>query len=128
MKPPAVVKYHFTTGPKKWVLYVTVSISVLLALIGLYLSIRRRQKTIETLRNESEEAAQKAAQIRYDMQRNNDNQQLIALVDKTNELQRTADLKRQEISKNERDLASELKQVKALKSWKDLDAYSRLGR
>lgn len=125
---PAVDKYHAAKGPKKWVLWVSVSVVVFLTLIALYLSIRRRQKEIAALRTQAEMASLKAEQNRFEMSRAKDDQQLQELVNQTNELQHSADLKRREISKNEKDLAAELKQVEALKSWKDLDAYNRRGR
>lgn len=123
-----ILAYQVATGPKKWILWLTISISVLLAIAAIYWAIKRREKQIAKLRTEAELAAQQAEQVRYNMIRENDKNRLLELAAEANEMQHLADTKRQEIAKNEKDLAAELKQVEALKSWNDLDKYNRQGR
>jgi predicted transposase YdaD len=124
----SILKYHASTGPKKWILWIVVSITVFIAVFALYMKLNKRRQEIEKMHNEADLAAQKAEQVRADILREKDQSKLVGLLDQAHELQKTADAKRNEIAKSEKEFEADLKQVKALESWKDLDAYNQKSR
>jgi len=128
MDPSSILKYHASTGPKKWILWIVVSITVFIAVFALYIKLNKRHDELKKLRTEADLAAQKADQVRADILREKDQSKLVGLLDQAHELQKTADAKRDEIAKSEKEFEAEYKQVKALESWKDLDAYNQKSR
>lgn len=128
MNPVNIVKYHAATGPKKWILWIVVSVTAFIALVALYMKLNKRQEDLKKLRTEAELAAKKVEQVRYDIMREKDSSKLVGLLDQAHVLQKTADDKRAEIAKNEKEFEAEYKQVKALESWRDLDAYNKKSR
>lgn len=123
-----ILKYHASSGPKKWVLWIVVSFTALIAIFALYIRLNKRRQAITKLQTEADLSAQKAEQTRYDILREKDNGKLVALLDQAQTLQKVADAKRKEIALSEKEFEAELKQVKALESWKDLDAYNQKSR
>jgi len=123
-----ILKYHASSGPKKWILWIVISVAVLAAVIALYLKLNKRQQDIKRLRIEADLAEQHAKNIRFDILREQDSTKLIGLADKARAFQVVADTKRAEITQNEKEFEAEYKQVKALESWKDLDAYNKKSR
>lgn len=128
MNQSDILKYHAATGPKKWILWLVLSITVFIALVALYMKLNKRQEELKKLRTEAELTAQKAEQTRYDIMREKDSSKLVGLLDQANALQKTADTKYAEIAKSEKEFEAEYKQVKALESWRDLDAYNKKSR
>jgi hypothetical protein len=123
-----ILKYHAAKGPKKWVLWLVVSIAALIAIVALYIRMNRRQQLITKLRNDADSASQKAEQLRFKIVHEQDAVKLNEMVAQAQVLQDTANAKRAEIAKNAKEFAAEYKQVKALESWKDLDAYNQKSR
>lgn len=125
---PNILKYHAASGPKKWILWVVLSVTVLITIAAMYLRLSKRQQELKKLHIEADLAALKADQTRADILREKDSSKLVELLDQAHTLQKTADAKRAEIAQSQRVFTEEYKQVKALESWRDLDAYNKKSR
>lgn len=123
-----ILKYHAAKGPKKWVLWVVISLVASVTLLALYMRLNKRQAELRKLRINAELTDQKSEQLRFDVMREKDTVKLADMLRQAQILQKAAEAQRAEIVKNEKEFNAEYKQVKALESWKDLDAYNRKSR
>jgi len=128
MDPSSILKYHASTGPKKWILWIVLSVAVFIALVALYMKLQKRQEELKKLRTAAELTDQKAEQLRFDVMREKDATKLTEMLTQAEALHKEAAAKREEIAWNEKAFQAEYKQVKALESWKDLDAYNQKSR
>jgi hypothetical protein len=125
---PKILNYHAASGPKKWILWLVVSVAAFVACFALYVRLSKRKDQLAKLHNEVDLAGVKAEQVRFDMLHEKNAAKLADLLKQAHALQRIADAKNAEIAKNEKEFEAEYKQVKALESWKDLDAYNQKSR
>ncbi len=123
-----VVKFHSSKGPKKWLLWVGISLSVLITGFVLYWRIYKKQQQITKLRTEAELAKADAARKQFEMKHAESTEKFQQLVAEANALSTLAETKRQDILKADKEIESDLAQIKALKAWKDLDAYNKQQR
>lgn len=128
MNPVNIVKYHASTGPKKWILWVVLSVTVFIAIVALYMKLQKRQEELKKLRTAAELTDQKAEQLRFDVMREKDATKLAGMLTQAEALHKEAEAKREEIAWNEKAFQAEYKQVKVLESWRDLDAYNKKSR
>ena len=123
-----ILKYHAAKGPKKWILWLVISIASFIAIFAIYKRLKVRGKELEKLHAEVDEADRKTAQIQYEVMREKSSDKIAALLLEAQKLKALAEAKRAEITKNDKEFDTDLKQVKALESWKDLDAYNEKSR
>jgi len=123
-----ILKYHAAKGPKKWILWLVISIASFIAIFAIYKRLKVRGKELEKLHAEVDEADRKTAQIQYEVMREKSSNKIAALLLEAQKLKTLAEAKRVEIAKNDKEFDADLKQVKALESWKDLDAYNEKSR
>jgi len=123
-----ILKYHAAKGPKKWILWLVISIASFIAIFAIYKRLKVRGKELEKLHAEVDEADRKTAQIQYEVMREKSSDKIAALLLEAQKLKALAEAKRAEIAKNDKEFDTDLKQVKALESWKDLDAYNEKSR
>jgi hypothetical protein len=90
--------------------------------------LNKRQAELRKLRIDAELTDQKSEQLRFDVMREKDAVKLADMLRQAQILQKAAEAQRAEIVKNEKEFNAEYKQVKALESWKDLDAYNQKSR
>jgi len=123
-----ILKYHASSGPKKWILWAVITLTAFIVVVALYMRIFKRESALKKLRIEAELADQKAEQLRFATVREKNSVKLADMVRQAVALQKTAEAKRAEIALNKHVLDAEYKQVRALESWKDLDAYNQKSR
>lgn len=123
-----ILKYHGAKGPKKWILWLLISVGVLVATLAIYIRLNKRKHEIVKLHKEADLMNLKVEQVRFDMIHEKNAVKLADLLIQAQELQKAAVAKSAEIAENEKAFEAEFKQVKALESWKDLDAYNQKSR
>ena len=120
--------YLSSKGPRRWGLWLYISLSVLAAGIVFYFWYAAKQRQITKLKTAAVRAAVKAENVRYSMSVDRDVAELKYLASQANEWQHTADRLRSEIAKHEKEVTVQLTKVAELKSWKELDIYNKQGR
>lgn len=120
--------YFSSRGPRRWVLWLYISLSVLAAGVVFYFWYAAKQRQIAKLKTAAVKAAVKAENIRYRMGLDRDVAELKYLASQANEWQHTADNIRSEIAKHEKEVHKQLTKITELKSWKELDVYNKQGR
>lgn len=123
-----VIKYHTSTGHKKWIWWLVASITVFVLLLVLYTRLHRRGQTITKLRTQAETALKKAQQLRYAAARESKQEYLQELLAQAEVLEQRARDKDEEMQRNEKLFTDEFKKIRALESWKDLDTYNAKSR
>jgi hypothetical protein len=123
-----ISKYHAALGPKKWVLWLFLSLTVGITILVVYYKTVQRGKLIGKLRTEADLASLKAEKVRYDLLRAAGTEKVAVLLDEACALQTQSHARETQIKLLEKANDAELKKIQALKSWRDLDEYNRRSR
>jgi Mg2+ and Co2+ transporter CorA len=120
-----ILKYRTAKGPKKWLLWLVITGTALLALFIQYKRLKARRRTIEKLYKEVGIAEQQSIQLQYEAIQERNVQRVNDLMAQAKALKRSIADKRAVITDNNKAYAEELTQIEVLKSWKDLDERNK---
>lgn len=123
-----IAAYYAAKGPKRWALWMYISLGVLAAGTVFYFWYSKKKREIAKLKLEAAKASIDAENARYAMVLTSDEAELDRLREQSNEYQHQAAQLRTQIATEEQQVAKRLKAITELKSWEDIDKYNKQGR
>lgn len=121
-------EYKTAKGPRKWLLWVSITLTVIAMSVGFYFWHKAKTRQIIKLKAEAAKAAIKAEDTRIEILNTNDKTAIKELAAKANEWQHLADRIRGEAAVHEKEVSEKLRQLSGLKTWIELDKYNKQGR
>lgn len=123
-----ISNYHEATGIKKGWLWVLLSVGIGVGVLVLYLRYVQKNRRLLAAYNEVDSLKIKANQQEHDAAQAIDKEKIAELDRQKEDIAKRIAEKELEISIQEKVIAKQLKEIKALSTWRDLDAYNKASR
>lgn len=123
-----IFEYHSASGFKKWWLWLLVGLGVLATIIFFYMNRQARLKEIASTYTEIDKLKLESDLVARKINRERDELEIAKLRDEYDELDRSIKIKERTAQSKLKELDKDLEDIKALKSWADLDEYNKSSR